>query len=122
MSMEVFKEFKFEAAHCLAHLPDGHKCRALHGHSYRVRVFVAGKIGQESGWIVDFADIKAAMAPILSQLDHSFLNDIEGLEMPTAEHLAIWIWNHLAQSLTGLARIEIWETDTSGVIYHGPSS
>jgi 6-pyruvoyltetrahydropterin/6-carboxytetrahydropterin synthase len=117
--MEIFKEFKFEAAHRLPNLPEGHKCRNLHGHSYRVRVFVRGRVDPSLGWVVPFEDIGAACKPLIEQLDHSFLNEVEGLSQSTSEHLAYWFWKRVKPALPGLARIEIWETATSGAIYSG---
>ena len=119
--MEIYKDFTFEAAHLLPNVPVGHKCARLHGHSFMVRVVVAGDIGQDSGWIMDFTDIKTAFKPIEQELDHYYLNDIEGLENPTSEILAQWIWIRLKMSLPLLSRIEIKETCTSGCIYTGPA-
>lgn len=117
--MEIWKEFRFEAAHSLPHAPEGHKCRRLHGHSYRVRLYVRGEIDDRRGWIVDFADIAAAFRPILEQLDHYHLNEIDGLENSTAEVLARWIWDRIQPRLPALSRVEIGETCTSGCIYDG---
>ena len=117
--MEIWREFTFEAAHLLPNVPEGHKCRRLHGHSYRVKVFVEGDLDPELGWVIDFADIKQAFKPIWQQLDHYYLNDIEGLENPTAEVIAKWIWQRLAPSLPNLSEIEIGETCTSGCVYRG---
>lgn len=117
--MEIFKEFTFEAAHMLPNVPDGHKCRRLHGHSFRVAIYVAGEPGEHTGWIMDFSDIKAAFKPLHDALDHRYLNDIEGLENPTSENIARWIWQHLKATLPGLSRIEIRETCTSGCVYTG---
>jgi 6-pyruvoyltetrahydropterin/6-carboxytetrahydropterin synthase len=117
--MEIYKDFTFEAAHRLPNVPEGHKCARLHGHSFMVRIVVAGEIGKESGWVMDFSDIKAAFKPIEDQLDHYYLNDIEGLENPTSEVLAQWIWARLKVVLPLLNRIEIKETCTSGCIYVG---
>src|ERR1700674_3449699 len=97
--MDVFREFTFEAAHRLPNVPPGHKCSRLHGHSYRVEVRVQGDIDPVTGMVIDFAEIKAAFAPLLDQLDHYFLNEVEGLENPTSENLARWIWDHLVGSL-----------------------
>ena len=117
--MEIWKDFTFEAAHLLPHAPEGHKCRRLHGHSYRVRVFVAGDLEPSLGWVVDFAEIAAACEPIRKQLDHYFLNEIEGLDNPTSEVLARWIWKRLKPGLPGLSRLEVGETCTSGCVYTG---
>jgi 6-pyruvoyltetrahydropterin/6-carboxytetrahydropterin synthase len=117
--MEIWKEFSFDAAHLLPNVPEGHKCRRLHGHTYTVRIYVRGEPDENVGWIVDFADIKEAFDPILERLDHYYLNEIEGLENPTAEMLARWIWRRLEPRLDGLSRIEIQETCTSGCTYEG---
>ena len=117
--MEIFKEFNFEAAHRLPNVPAGHKCARLHGHSFQVRLYVAGPVGAESGWVMDFGDIKAAFKPIWNQLDHYYLNEIPGLENPTSENLAVWIWERLKPTLPQLSRIEIRETCTSGCVYTG---
>ncbi|MEV0769598.1 6-carboxytetrahydropterin synthase QueD [Nocardia salmonicida] len=116
--MEIFREFTFEAAHRLPNVPEGHKCARLHGHSYRVQVHLRGDIDPDSGWFMDFGDLKAAFKPIEEQLDHYYLNDIEGLENPTSEVLARWIWVRLIDQLP-LAAIQVRETCTSGCIYRG---
>lgn len=115
--MEIFKEFRFEAAHRLPHVPPGHKCARLHGHSYRVRIWVKGELDPELGWVMDFSDIQAAFAPLYQQLDHYYLNDIRGLDNPTSENLARWIWQRL--DLPGLSAVEVMETCTSGCRYTG---
>ncbi len=117
--MEIWKEFTFDAAHVLPNVPEGHKCRRLHGHTYRVRIYVSGEPDDRVGWVMDFGDIKAAFEPILDRLDHYYLNDIEGLENPTAEVLARWIWQRLEPRLLMLSRIEIHETCTTGCSYAG---
>ncbi len=118
--MEIFKVFWLEAAHKLPNVPAGHKCARLHGHSFRVEVHVSGEIDEERGWLIDFADVSKQFAPIHDQLDHRYLNEIEGLENPTSEHLAAWIWARLEPSLPGLSKVVIAETCTSGCIYRGP--
>ncbi len=117
--MDVFKEFTFEAAHRLPNVPPGHKCGRLHGHSFKAEVHVRGDVGDDTGWVVDLADIKAAFAPLYKQLDHSFLNEIEGLSNPTSENLAQWIWRQLEPTLPGLCKVVVRETCTSGCIYRG---
>jgi 6-pyruvoyltetrahydropterin/6-carboxytetrahydropterin synthase len=118
-AMDIFKIFHIEAAHRLPHVPPGHKCARLHGHSFRVEVHVGGAPDADSGWIMDFADVKAAFAPVFEQLDHRYLNEIPGLENPTSERLAIWIWNALKPALPALSKIVIHETCTSGCVYSG---
>ena len=117
--MKIYKDFSIEAAHRLPNVPEGHKCQRLHGHSFLVRIEVEGALGNDSGWVMDFSDIKAAFQPIYDRLDHHYLNEIEGLENPTSENLARWIWQRLKPSLPLLSRIEIKETCTSGCIYEG---
>ncbi len=117
--MEIWKQFTFEAAHLLPHLPEEHKCRRLHGHSYTVRVFVEGDLDPDLGWVVDFGDIKKAYLPVREELDHYYLNEIDGLENPTAENIARWIWQRLKPELPILSKIEIGETCTSGCVYKG---
>ena len=117
--MEIFKEFTFEAAHRLPNVPEEHKCHRLHGHSFRVRVYVEGHLDPKLGWIMDFADIKKAVKPVIKQLDHYYLNEIEGLENPTSEVLAKWIWARLEPALPAISRVEVGETCTSGCVYEG---
>lgn len=117
--MEIYKEFTFEAAHYLPNVPVSHKCGRLHGHSFRVRVYVQGEVDKHSGWIIDFADIKSAFAPLYEQLDHSYLNEVEGLHNPTSENLAVWIWDRLKVSLPLLSKVAVHETCTSGCEYRG---
>ena len=117
--MDIFKEFTLESAHRLPNVPVGHKCGRVHGQSFRIEVHVSGPVGDTTGWVMDFADIKAAFAPIDAMLDHQYLNDIPGLENPTSEHLAIWIWERLAPRLAGLSQLVIRETCTSGCVYRG---
>ena len=117
--MGIFKEFRFEAAHRLPNAPAEHKCSRLHGHSFRAEVHVRGPVGADTGWVMDFADIKDAFRPLHDELDHSYLNEIEGLKNPTSENLARWIWERLHPALPMLARVVVYETCTSGCIYEG---
>ena len=117
--MEIFKILRFEAAHLLPNAPEGHKCGRLHGHSYRVEVHVAGRFAEESGWVIDFAEIKAAFRPLEKQLDHRYLNEVEGLENPTSEVLVRWIWRRLKPELPGLSKLVLFETCTAGAVYRG---
>jgi 6-pyruvoyltetrahydropterin/6-carboxytetrahydropterin synthase len=120
--MLIHKQFRFEAAHHLPNVPEGHKCARLHGHSFRVTVWVEGAVGTESGWVMDFADLGEAWAPLHDALDHRYLNEVDGLANPTSEVLAVWVWQRLEPSLPGLARIDVHETCTSGCRYEGPSA
>ena len=118
--LEIFKEFHLESAHRLPNVPPAHKCSRLHGHSFRIAVHVKGPVDAKLGWVRDFAEIREAFAPLHDQLDHRCLNDVPGLENPTSENLAIWIWERLKPALPDLSRIVIHETCTSGCEYRGP--
>jgi 6-pyruvoyltetrahydropterin/6-carboxytetrahydropterin synthase len=118
--IDLFKEFGFEAAHRLPAVPPEHKCARLHGHSFRVEIHVRGEVGAESGWVVDFADLARAWQPLHDVLDHRYLNEVPGLENPTSEVLAMWIWAELATALPGLSEVVVRETCTSGCRYLGP--
>ena len=117
--MKIFKEFRFEAAHRLPNVPPQHKCARLPEHSFLVKIEVEGPVGEDSGWVMDFGQIADAFNPILERLDHYYLNEIPGLENPTSEVLARWIWNELKPTLAELSAIQIRETCTSGCIYTG---
>lgn len=117
--MEIFREFTFEAAHRLPGVPADHKCSRLHGHSFRLEIHVAGDVDPTSGMVMDFADIKAVAAPICDQLDHRYLNEIDGLENPTSENVARWVWQRLEPVLPQLSKVVVRETCTSGCIYVG---
>lgn len=118
-AMEIFKEFRFEAAHLLPNLPSGHKCSRLHGHSFQVEIHVRGEVDAKTGWIMDFGDIKKKFQPILDMLDHSYLNDIQGLSNPTSENIARWIWVALQPSVQTLSKVVVRETCTTGCVYSG---
>jgi len=119
MTFELAKTFGFESAHRLPHLPAEHKCARLHGHSFRVEVQVRGPLDPVLGWVMDYGAIKAAVSPLIEQLDHRYLNDIEGLENPTSEVLAVWLWQRVAPLLPGLSAIIVRETCTSACTYRG---
>lgn len=111
--------FQVEAAHHLPNVPADHKCRRLHGHSFIIEIHVSGPVGEDSGWVMDFADLKATFDPLYQQLDHNYLNEIPGLENPTSENLAKWIWQKLKPSLPQLAKVAVKETCTAGCVYFG---
>jgi len=117
--MIIFKQFTFDAAHFLPQVPEGHKCKNLHGHTYHLTVYVETTVDAQTGWVIDFGELKQLMNPILQLIDHQLLNEVPGLGNPTAENMAIWIWNKLKPSLPALSKIELKETPTSGVIYDG---
>ena len=117
--IELVKDFRFEAAHFLPQVPEGHKCRRIHGHSFRGEVAVRGPIDPTIGWVMDFADLKKAVDPIVARLDHYLLNEVGGLENPTSELLAVWIWKQLVPMVPNLYRVTIEETCTSRCHYFG---
>jgi 6-pyruvoyltetrahydropterin/6-carboxytetrahydropterin synthase len=117
--MEIFKEFSFEAAHRLPNVAADHKCARLHGHSFRVKVCVSGPVDAHAGWVADFAELKRAFRPLHERLDHNYLNEVEGLENPTSENIARWIWARLRPRLPGLSKVVVRETCTTGCVYRG---
>jgi 6-pyruvoyltetrahydropterin/6-carboxytetrahydropterin synthase len=119
MHVRLAKSFTFEAAHWLPCFPEGHKCRRLHGHSFKVDVVVAGEVDPAKGYLVDYGDIKRATEPIERALDHYCLNDIAGLENPTSEMIAKWIWDRLKPTIPILEAVIVHETCTTRCEYRG---
>lgn len=119
MTTMVYKDFSFDSAHRLPNVPEGHKCARLHGHTYRVKVWCEGDIGKYDGWVLDYADIAAVVAPVIDELDHRYLNEIEGLPNPTCELIGAWMWDRIKPGLRELCRIEIAETCTAGCVVIG---
>ena len=117
--MRIYKEFKFDAAHRLPMVDAGHKCGNLHGHTFVLEVHVAGEVDPARGWILDFNDLIALVNPIIDQLDHAVLNEIDGLTNPTSENLVVWFWDKLKPELPLLSQIVIKESPTSGCVYCG---
>ncbi len=122
MRIRLAKSFSFEAAHFLPSFPEGHKCRRLHGHSFKVDVVVEGPLDPARGYLVDYGDIKRAVAPLHDELDHRLLNDLPGLANPTSEMLAVWVWDRLHPVLPMLAEVIVHETCTSRCEYRGPAA
>ena len=117
--MKIFKNFTFDSAHFLPNVPEGHKCKELHGHTYRLTVILESELVKKLDWVVDFAEVKNVINPIIDSIDHKLLNDIEGLQNPTCEIVAIWLWNKIKDELPQLTKIELSENASSGVIYEG---
>lgn len=122
MRVRLTKSFGFEAAHDLPTFPEGHKCRRLHGHSFRFDVIVEGEVDPARGYLIDYGDIKSAAEPLVKRLDHRYLNEIEGLGNPTSETLAKWIWDRLKPVLPEIAAVIVQETCTSACEYRGGNS
>ena len=119
MKMELRKTFQFESAHFLPHVPASHKCRRLHGHSFQAEIVLVGECDPHMGWVMDYADMTAAFKPLFEQLDHNYLNEIPGLENPTSERLAVWIWDRLKPGLPQLTEIVVAETCNARCVYRG---
>ena len=119
MRIELRKSFQFEAAHLLPHLPRAHKCRRLHGHSFKVELAVKGPVDEETGWFIDFGVLYDLWKPLHDVLDHNYLNEVPGLENPTSEVLARWIWNQLKPNLAPLERVTVFETCDARCEYEG---
>ena len=117
--MLIYKHFSFDSAHQLPNVPEGHKCKNLHGHTYHLTVFLEGHLDEKLGWVMDFSELKEVMKPVLKKMDHHYLNDLPGLENPTSEVLVRWIWQQIQPQLPLLTRLELRETPSSGVIYEG---
>ena len=117
--MVIYKRFVFDSAHFLPNVPEGHKCKNIHGHTYKMLVYLEGDLDDELQWVMDFKDLKDVVKPIVDRLDHQLMNEIEGLENPTAERIVVWIWDRIKPKLPLLSKIELKETPTSGAIYEG---
>jgi len=118
--MEIYKTLRFDAAHRLTGVPATHKCSAMHGHGFEVEIHLKGEVDPQTGFVMDFGDLAKVCEPVLEQLDHAILNEIEGLENPTSENMSVWLWNILKPQLPLLCQLVIKETATSGCIYRGP--
>ncbi len=117
--MEIFVTFHFDAAHRLPRLPEDHKCSRLHGHTFKVDIYVSDELDPDYDWLMDFADIKSVCSPVIESLDHSYLNDISGLENPTSEVIARWIWERIKPDLPALTKVVVQESPHSGAVYTG---
>ena len=119
-TLDIVKEFRFEAAHKLNNVPSGHKCGRLHGHSFHFEVKVRGVIDIKNSWVMDFGDISKIVKPLIDKyLDHYYLNEIEDLGEPTCESIALWLWKKLKPQIPKLYEITVHETCTSRCVYRG---
>lgn len=119
MKAELIKTFRFEAAHSLDRLPEGHKCRRMHGHSYRLDVHLEGQVDPVSGMVIDFHEVVRLVKPLLELLDHQLLNDVPGLENSTSENICAFLWGRIKPSLPQLSALTLWESDTSRCVFRG---
>lgn len=117
--MKITQAFTFEAAHRLPNVPETHRCHRMHGHSYRVELRLEGPVDPLSGFVVDFFDVEAAFGPLLQRLDHYCLNDVEGLENPTAENIAVWIWDRVRPVVPQISSVKVFETPECWAEYEG---
>ena len=117
--MIIYKTFTFDSAHALPHVPDDHKCKNVHGHTYHLTIYIEDEIDAHLGWVMDFGNLKEIIGPLIKRIDHQYLNDIKGLENPTCELFVKWIWDELIHDLPSLKKIKLCETPTSGAIYEG---
>jgi 6-pyruvoyltetrahydropterin/6-carboxytetrahydropterin synthase len=119
MKVELIKEYRFESAHRLPHVPPGHKCARLHGHSFKLELEVHGPVDEHTGWFIDFGVLDELLKPLITRLDHHYLNEIEGLENPTSENLTRWIWERVKPELPSLAAVILYETADARCVYRG---
>ena len=119
MNVRLVHEFRFEAAHLLPKVPPGHKCQRLHGHSFKIELAVSGPVNPATGWFIDFGEIYDVWRPLWEQLDHNYLNEIPGLENPTSENLAKWIWDKMKPKLPPLSQVTVFETCDARCEYTG---
>lgn len=119
MKVRLVREYRFEAAHRLPHVPEGHKCQRLHGHSFKIELAIAGPVNDTTGWFIDFGDLDEIWAPLHDALDHRYLNDVPGLENPTSEILSRWLWERIKPKLTELVRVTVYETCDARCEYEG---
>ena len=119
MNVRLVHEFRFEAAHRLPKVPAGHKCARLHGHSYRIEIAVRGPVDADTGWFLDFQRLFDAWKPLHEAIDHRYLNEVEGLDNPTSEVLAHWIWKRLRPTLPELVLVVVCETCEARCEYDG---
>jgi 6-pyruvoyltetrahydropterin/6-carboxytetrahydropterin synthase len=119
MRIELVREYRFEAAHRLPRLPATHKCARLHGHSFRFEVLLEGEVDERTGFLIDFGDVDTIMQPVLARLDHYYLNEVEGLENPTSEVLAAWLWRRLEALQPMLQAVTVAETCDARCTYRG---
>jgi 6-pyruvoyltetrahydropterin/6-carboxytetrahydropterin synthase len=117
--MKITCEFHYDSAHFLPHVPPGHKCGRMHGHTYVLTVTVDGPV-RDDGFVVDFADVKEVIDPLVKMLDHHLINDVPGLENPTVEVQLEWLWERI--NLPNLNELSLREGLSNAAIYTGPTT
>jgi len=111
VKVRLAKTFVLQCAHSLPKVPEDHKCHRIHGHNFKVEVVLEGRVDPVTGFLRDYADIQEAWKPIHADLDHRYLNDIEGLENPTSENICEYLWGRLALHLPELCEVSVWENE-----------
>jgi 6-pyruvoyltetrahydropterin/6-carboxytetrahydropterin synthase len=119
MSVELVKEYRFEAAHRLPNVPAGHKCARLHGHSFKFEIHLVGPVDAHTGWFIDYGDLDAVVMPLVDTLDHHYLNEVPGLENPTSEVCVKWLFDRIRAKLPSLTAITFHETCDARCVYRG---
>ncbi len=117
--MLIFKKYYFDAAHYMAEFEENHNYRKMHGHSFEVTVKLKGDINRKNNWVMDLEELDSFVDPELSKLDHSILNEVDGLEKPTSENIAKWLWSKLIKKIPNLDSIEINRPRIGGCIFNG---
>ena len=120
--MDLFFKFSINAARRLPNLPADHVCSRLHGHTFLIELHISGDVDPDSGWVIDFADLENPANAVMAELEHRYLNEIDGLYNPTSENLAIWIWDKIHASVPGLSQVVVSEGADRGCRYSGPGS
>lgn len=117
MSFELKQHFRIESARYLTGLEPSHPCSKMHGHSFKITLSIIGDLDPQKGWVIDYHEITKVMKPLLDQLDHKVLNEVSGLENPTSELLAKWIYRKTKSHIPGLKSVNVSETDSTECIY-----
>ncbi|XGC82379.1 6-carboxytetrahydropterin synthase QueD [Bdellovibrio bacteriovorus] len=110
MKFELKQHFQIESARFLPNLPKEHPCSRMHGHSFKLILTLVGNLDPQLGWVIDYNDIQAKMKPLIDQLDHRVLNEVDGLSNPTSELLAKWIFDRVVLTLPEVTRVTVLET------------
>lgn len=119
MKYELKQHFQIESARFLPKLPKTHPCSQVHGHSFKIVLTLLGDLNPEIGWVMDYHEITKIMTPLLAQLDHKLLNEVPGLENPTSELLAKWLFEKVGAQIPLLKQVSIMETPSTECSYPG---
>ncbi len=117
--MKISQAFRFEAAHRLPNVPQTHRCYRLHGHTYRVEIQLDGPVDPHTGFVADFLELEASVGKLLDQLDHRYLNEVPGLDNPSSENIAIWIFDRIKPGVPVLSSVRVYENEDCWAEYDG---